>query len=92
MFTCLEIDIEAVLHCVGRPDFDESKAPDHQMTDDDYRAGIRNTFSSSEEWEEWMVEPLLEQYRKEKALERVAQDMANSIVGSLTFSQPFRPA
>lgn len=89
MLTCLEIDIEAVTHCTERPNFDETRAPIHQMTDEDYRAGIRKVFADVDGWEEWMVEPLLTEYRKEKAIQQVAQDMAETIVGSLTFSRFF---
>jgi len=65
----LQIDLAAVDHCTKRRDFDPLETPGAQMTDNDYRAGIRQVFSDHDEWEEWMVEPLLKEVKADHALQ-----------------------
>ncbi len=83
MFIALQVDIAALGHCLERPDFREDIAPGAQMTDDDYRAGIRKVFADEDGFEEWMVEQLLHSFKEEKQIEAVAQNIATALVGNM---------
>lgn len=80
----LQIEMGAVTACTERRDFDPLRAPGEQMTDNDYRAGIREVFADCDEWEDWMVEPLLAEVNR-RVRERMAiEGFCSALVGAVT--------
>ncbi len=79
----LRIELGAVSACCERRDFDPLRPPGEQMIDNDYRAGIRETFAACDEWEDWMVEPLLAEVNR-RVRERMAiEGFASMLVGAV---------
>jgi len=74
------IELQAISACCERPDFDESQPPAKQMTDDDYRAGIRKHFAEVAEFSEDLVDPLLAEVREEIRLRERVQGFCEAII------------
>ncbi len=78
--TVLQVDMAAVSACMNRSDYDPLLVPGEQMTDNDYRAGVREVFADMPEWEEWMVEPLLVEVKRARAARLAVDGILDAIM------------